>query len=250
MTKVETLTQLLTRVNAGEDVDRVREEAKDFLQTVGPAEMSLAEQNLLESGFPPEDLSQLYDVHMELIRDEVARIRANLEPGHVIHTLLEEHDLILLFLAELENVNRTIQKMSAYDPARDAYQLVRDIAQRLIDVESHHQREEEVLFPALEQHGVTAPQKIMAAEHVNLKERKRNLYALVETIEYLDYQEFKAQLDTVTQFIVPNLREHIFKENNFLYPTALQVIKDPAVWKRLKSECDRIGYWFYIPPSP
>ena len=39
----------------------------------------------------------------------------NLKPGHVIHTLMEEHKLILGFLDELEKTNQRIQEESKYD---------------------------------------------------------------------------------------------------------------------------------------
>jgi DUF438 domain-containing protein len=48
---------------------------------------------------------------------------------------------------------------------------------------------------------------------------------------------------------VPALRDHIFKENNVLYPAALEVIEDESVWTRLKQECDKIGYCCFKPLS-
>ena len=43
------------------------------------------------------------------------------------------------------------------------------------------------------------------------------------------------------------LRDHIFKENNILYPTALEVIKENSVWKKMKDDCDKIGYCCFTP---
>jgi uncharacterized protein len=61
------------------------------------------------------------------------------------------------------------------------------------------------------------------------------------------FNEFKKELDEVAKYIVLSLREHIFKENNILYPTALEAIDEKESWKRTKKECDKIGYCCFTP---
>ena len=51
----------------------------------------------------------------------------------------------------------------------------------------------------------------------------------------------------IVKFLIPSLREHIFKENNILYPTALEAIDDAQVWVQLKRDCDRVGYCCFRP---
>ena len=63
----------------------------------------------------------------------------------------------------------------------------------------------------------------------------------------MDFRDFTRRLDEVVRFLAPTLREHIFKENNILYPTALEVIDNTEVWVRLKGECDKIGYCCFKP---
>jgi hypothetical protein len=62
----------------------------------------------------------------------------------------------------------------------------------------------------------------------------------------MDFEDFIVQLDEVVRAILPLLRDHIFKENNILYPTALEIIDDNEVWSRLKDECNRIGYCSFL----
>jgi len=66
------------------------------------------------------------------------------------------------------------------------------------------------------------------------------MYVHVLKAEY--FNEFKKSLNSTSRFIVSSLRDHIFKENNILYPTALDVIKENKVWNKMKTECDKIGY--------
>ena len=137
--------------------------------------------------------------------------------------------------------------MTSYDSGREEFGKLSHIAEHLLAAELHHQREEDILFPELEQRGVYGPPAVMKEEHIQLRSRKKALKELAENVSKTDFNEFKKQLDEVIRYIVPALREHIFKENNILYPTALQVIKDKEVWKKLKVECDKIGYCCFTP---
>src|SRR3989304_3583888 len=111
------LAEVLKRLNAGEDPEVVRNEAKQFLATINPADLSLAEQSLIDAGLKPDDLRKLCTAHMEILGDELTRTKGGLRPGHVIHTLITEHEVILDFLSKLEEVNKAVQRMDRYDTA-------------------------------------------------------------------------------------------------------------------------------------
>jgi len=155
MGKLDRLVEILKRLNAGEDPATVKEEAEKFLSSVGPEDLALAEQQLLEAGLSSEDLHKLCPIHMEMMGDELEKMKATLPPGHPLHTMTREHDMILGYLDELDRVNGSIQKMAAYDGRRGEFEKLSHIAEHLVEAERHHQREEEVLFPKLEEKGVS-----------------------------------------------------------------------------------------------
>ena len=247
MDNIDELTKILERLNSGEDPAKVKAEAKQLLSTVDPADLSIAEQQLVEKGLDPEELRKLCPLHLELLDDQSAELKAKLPRGHVIATLVNEHDTILCFLDDLDFVNQSIQKMDGYKPERDEFRRLRHIAEQLIGAEPHHQREEEILFPELEKRGVYGPPMVMKGEHTELRRYKHKLLELAKTVSHIDFRDFAKQLDEVVRFLVPMLREHIFKENNILYPTALEVIDNTEVWLRLKADCDKIGYCCFNP---
>lgn len=247
--KVDKLVGLLERLNAGEAPEAVKDEAREFLSEIGPEDLSLAEQKLVESGLNAGDLHQLCEVHMEMLGDEVEEMKAELPPGHVVHTLVEEHDHILGFLDELEELNETIQDMEKYDPDRAEWERLQHIAQHLVDTEPHHEREEEVLFPELEKRGVTGPPNIMRLEHDQLRPQKKLLKELADEVSDMDFNMFKRKVDAVVEFVVPTLRDHIFKENNILYPTAVRLIEDDSLWEKMKHDADEVGYCCFTPEA-
>lgn len=247
MNKIDKLVGLLKRLNSGEDPESIREEVKEFLASIDPKDLSLAEQKLIEAGLAPEDLRHLCSAHMEMFAGELERMKAKLKPEHIIHTLISEHEKILGFLDELEKLNQIIQKIESYNSEQEEFKRLANIAEHLIGAQPHHRREEEVLFPELEKRGVSGPPYIMKLEHKDLEKRKEELRELVKTADKMEFSIFKKRLDTTVKFIILTLRDHIFKENNILYPTALQVITDSRVWKKMKTECDKIGYCCFTP---
>ncbi|MBN1361758.1 MAG: DUF438 domain-containing protein [Sedimentisphaerales bacterium] len=249
MDKANALTAVLKRLNAGDDPAKVRAEAKQLLATISPADLAIAEQNLIDEGLSLEDLQALCDVHLEVLKDQVTQMKTSLPKGHIVATMVSEHEAILGFLDELDRVNRSIQAMSEYAPQAEEFARLSHIAEHLVETERHHQREEEVLFPELEKRGVHGPPTVMRAEHAELRPRKHALKQLCERGARMDFEDFKRQLAELAGFIVPTLREHIAKENNILYPTALQVIDDDTVWQRLKAACDEIGYCCFTPEA-
>jgi len=249
MDKVQELTQLLKRLNAGEDPATVKKEAQEFLSSVDASDLSIAEQQLLDEGLSRADLQNLCTVHLQILGDQVGKLTESLPPDHVISTLVGEHETILCFLDELWWLNECIGKMEAYNPEDDKFRKLAHIAGHLVAAELHHQREEDILFPALEERGVYGPTVIMKEEHAQLRARKQELEKLADNVSEMDFEDFKSRLAEVVDYIVPTLRDHIFKENNILYPTALKVIDERAIWLRLKKECDKIGYCCFTPPE-
>jgi DUF438 domain-containing protein len=242
MNRMAKLTEILERLNSGEDPTRVKAEAKKFLMTIDPRDLSIAEQQLVEKGLEPKELQKLCPLHMELLDDQTFKLKTKLPPGHIVATLVNEHETLLCFLDDLDFVNQSIQKMDRFDSQREEYSRLLHIAEQLIGAEPHHQREEEILFPELEKRGVYGPTMVMRQEHTQLRQYKRKLLKLAQKVTEMDFLDFASQLGETVGSLVPALREHIFKENNILYPTALEVIDDEKVWLQLKNECDRIGY--------
>ncbi len=249
MEKIAELTQILKRLDSGENPVTVKEQAKEFLSTIDVRDLSIAEQNLLDEGLSVKELQELCPIHLELIGDQVGKLKSMLPDGHALEVLVREHEAIMQFLEELEHINQAIQKMLVYDGDRREFGRLNHIARQLVATEAHHQREEEIMFPALEERGFYGPPAVLTRDHMQFKQHKHELRNLADQSGKMNFGEFKEQLDSIVRFLVPMLRAHIFKENNILYPTALKVIDSEDVWLRLKARCDETGYCCFDPPK-
>lgn len=245
--RIENLTNVLQRLNREGITEESRREALDIVANIDPIELSVAEQRLIEQGMAPQDLRHLCDIHMEVLNDELVKLKRRIEPGHMLDTLIVEHEKIKNLLTQLEELNFKIQKLNSFKEAPELFSELEALANNILDAEKHHKREEDVLFPELEKRKITGPTRIMRMEHDDLRKRKRILRDTAGMASTMDFVECKAKLDEVSKYIVFQLRDHIYKENHILYPTAIDAIKESNIWVEMREKCDEIGYCPFTP---
>ncbi|MDH3611357.1 MAG: hemerythrin domain-containing protein [Nitrosopumilus sp.] len=132
-------------------------------------------------------------------------------------SLRRDHDLIEKVIKAME---ATIQLLN------DGKQIPESILNQVIDFSKnftdvcHHSKEENVLFPALEQAGMPrnmGPIAMMLMDH----ERSREIGSHMEESakEYLDSQNSTNLVSYMKQY-VEHVTEHLWKENNRLFMMA------------------------------
>ena len=172
-----------------------------------------------------------------------------LKDNHVINTMITEHEHILEMLDELEKISLKLSDCNQGSAIvyRDR---VNKLAIKIIGAEPHHKREEEVLFPAMEENGFSGPTECMRMEHEMMRKMKQALKDETENSEESCCCDWKNKNNKISQLIselCSTLRAHIDKENNILYPMALQSITDDTKWEEMKIKCDEIGYCCFCP---
>ena len=241
--KISRLTELFTRLDAGETPEYLRHEASNFLQTVSPQDVALAEQYLLQTGVDMTKMKARCFAHISLLGDQAAKLRAKLPANHIVRTILAEHEMILCFLADLEDLNNEIEQMAYCSPTSIEIRKLNHIVSHIVNAADHRFREDEVIFPELERHGYYGPPEIVKVEQLGVDACKREMAELAQSAgKKIDFSKFKVRLDSAVKYLVPAMRQQIFTEDNILYPIAIEVITDRAIWDRLKSFCDQIGY--------
>lgn len=178
--------------------------------------------------------------------EELKALKANVPVGHPLSTLISEHEEILKILDRLDEVNAEIQKLEEFDDNNPLFEELKDIGTKLLDTEKHHTREEETIFPEVDKSGVTGPTRIMRMEHDDLWPHKEEIDKLAKNAADMNFTEFKEELSSHAEYVVVTLRDHIFKENNILYPTAKDVIEE-GKWDEIKSKSNEIGYCSFTP---
>jgi len=247
MATKETLKTLLRELKADGVTDETKARAKKLLSSVDAKTLGLLEQELIQEGISHQEIRQsLCDVHLEAMRDTLVAQRIEVSAPHPVHTLMEEHKLIVDGLHKLKDVVERLKQRRSYADLGADLQTLRDVSHLMVEAELHHQREEEALFPKLYEHGITEPPDIMQEEHVEFRARKRALFSLVNKGTETPFEEFREAVIEHGEFLTRELESHIFKEDNILYQIALQVFTEDD-WRQVKRACDKIGYCCFKP---
>lgn len=139
--------------------------------------------------------------------------------------LRDEHEGILAMLAVVESAAHRLRGGTNIPPQLmvDAVGFFRNFADQC-----HHGKEEDELFPRLVERGVPnegGPIGMMLIEHDQGRAFVRGLSEAAERYARGDRTAVPALIENALGY-VSLLRQHIFKENNVLFPMADQVLSD------------------------
>ncbi len=136
--------------------------------------------------------------------------------------LSDEHRVI-------ERALKILDRLCERPPDRtlESWKKVLDFARHFAD-QCHHLKEEKILFPAMEAHGIPnegGPIGVMLMEHEEGRSHVRSMFAAVQLIEANDEAALKSLVANAKAY-VRLLREHIQKEDEILFRIADDVIPD------------------------
>jgi len=242
------IKEMIKKLHVGARPDEVKEEFKEVLKGLEPTDIAQIEEELIQEGMPREEIQRLCDVHLAVFRESLEREKTLAPEGHPIHTLMEEHKMLLQFAENLKNTVGKIKGAKDFDAVGKETEQLNHIIEHIKDSESHYVREENVLFPYLEKHGITQPPTIMWSEHNEIRKSKKELYEVVEKYKNMRLQDFAKKLANVAASLGDMFQSHFYKENNILFPTALKVITENE-WIDVKKQFDELGYCCFTPES-
>lgn len=242
------LKDIIREIHAGADLETMKRKFKETIEGADATDIGLAEQELVEEGMPQEEIRRLCDVHLAVMKDALGDQDRTVPPGHPIHTFMEEHKMILEFLGLLEKAAEEIAAHPSAEGIAARMPDLRKAIDHLLEAEGHHVREENVLFPSMGKHGITEPPAVMWSEHNEMRDLKKRVKEVIESQARLEPAEFSARLGEAVKALSSKLTSHVYKENNILYPMALDAI--PAEeWPGIRRECDELGYCCFSPES-
>lgn len=144
--------------------------------------------------------------------------------------LSDEHRVI-------ERVLGVLQRLTAVpvNPSLEQWRKALDFFRHFAD-QCHHFKEEKVLFPALEEHGIPregGPIGMMLAEHEEGRGHVRSMIDAVEQVAQGNGAASTTLLDHARAYVTL-LREHIQKEDDILFRMADEVIPEEEQRRILK----------------
>ncbi len=243
----EVLKHLILQLHEGKAPDEVKTQLVKLLGRVPYHEVVEVEQELIADGVPAEEILRLCDLHSEAMRGAMeAADTDDVPPGHPIHTFKKENEALA---GELELTDKLFAEIRQMNDDADASEQVGQLRvrfSRLSDIDKHYSRKENLLFPYLEQKGITGPPTVMWGKDDEVREAVKN------ALEGLQYQgtvsagDAKGLVDLVLQPATEAISEMIFKEEEILFPMCLEKLDDTE-WYAIYQQSPQIGFCIYDP---
>jgi len=230
----DVIKQVIKQLHEGKTVEEVKQQFEVAFAGVSAIEISEAEGALIAEGLPVSEIQHLCDVHAAVFKGSIEEIHQVTDQtqilGHPANTLKREN-------REIEKIlDKQIKPYLANLTNDNSLRRLREGLEHLSQIGIHYLKKENLLFPYMEQYGITAPPKVMWGVddeiRAQLKDVKKVLTgALENSTDWV--QKIESLMDRIT--------EMIFKEENILLPMLLETLTQDE-WKRIADESDEIGY--------
>ncbi|MCW4046824.1 MAG: DUF438 domain-containing protein [Candidatus Bathyarchaeota archaeon] len=242
------IKEAIRQLHAGVPPEQVKEKFRHVFEGTDSLEIAKIEEELAKEGVKREEMRRLCDVHMAIFKEQLEKQMPNLQPSQPISILMEEHKIMVKMAEQLVTLANKVLKVIDIRYATEEIHQVEHLAEDFTDSEKHYLREENVLFPIIEKHGITEPPAVMWMEHNEIRELEKKLHALVKDLDAAGFQGFKEQLWETAKSLGNLLPNHFYKENNVLFPAAMSVVTAEE-WVEIRREFDEIGYCCFTPPE-
>jgi DUF438 domain-containing protein len=241
------LKELILKLHTGESPDRVQQELVETLGTIPYGEVVEVEQELLEEGLPQEEVLKLCDIHSAVLEGNVDLSAAKSIPeGHPMDILVQENKALAAVIAQAKAQLASLDQTGEAQLQAAVLDLIAHFNQ-LMDVDKHYQRKEYLLFPYLEQTGVTGPPKVMWGKHDEIRDLLKGSLEVLHTLG-ITKEELLASAEIVLGPAVQGVADMIVKEEEILFPMLMDALSD-ADWYEIQKQSLEIGYCLYDPPA-
>lgn len=249
----QVLKELITDLHKGHSVEEVKERFAKLIEGVSVSEIADMEQALIREGMPVEEIQGLCDVHAAVFKGSIEEIHSPVLPvkdseatanisEHPADTFRRENREIEKLISEqilpyIEALRMTDNEL-IWPKLKEGFAL-------LWEIDKHYARKENILFPYMEQHDITAPPKVMWGVDDEIRG------AIKETRNLLSKNPAEKDKDNVLDKVsqtVNRVNEMIFKEENILFPMILDTFSEEE-WFKVAQASPEIGFAFITAPS-
>lgn len=245
------LLEYVERLTRGEELESVRADFRENFQNVDALSIANAEQHLILSGVPAEEVAKLCDVHSALFHGATEQKRmaesaqapmgsgtqaaSGLQDRKAAESrcakLLKEpgHPLNIMDL-ENQALRKQIEVVRSSLTAGVNPDLLREEVNELRAIGNHYSKKGDIFFPMLKQrYNITGPSDVMWTVDDEILAELRSL------LRFPDKDDWNQRLEA----LLTRMEEMIYKETSILYPICVQFFQD-FEWKEISR--DMKGY--------
>lgn len=246
--RIRTLKEIIQELHRGAPTDDVRATLRALVRETSSSEIAAMEQELIAGGMPVEEVQSMCDLHSQVLREVLVEpVQIAPPAGHPIDTFRRENEALAAVVAEL-------RALAAERDRAPEMTRWREVFGRLMDIEKHYQRKENLLFSCLERHGITGPSKVMWGKDDQVRELLKALGEAL-AVDGMSADEAGLVVETVVEPALAAIEEMISKEERILLPMSRETLTEDE-WAEIWNESPRFGFCLveprtgYRPPAP
>ncbi len=236
------LKDIIMELHEGKTVDEVKGRFDKLIDGVSASEISQMEQSLIMEGLPIEEVQRLCDVHAAVFKGSIEDIHKpegpHEIPGHPVHTFILENRALERLMNN--NILPATEKYEKEDTNENSEELLRHL-NKLLEIDKHYSRKENILFPFLEKYDITGPPQVMWGVDDEIRAEIKDCIQSIQNKKGSRQENAEAVRQSVHR-----VKEMIYKEENILIPMALETLTEDE-WMVMVNDSEEIGYTLLRP---
>ena len=241
-TKKDILKDIILKLHNGLSAEAAKQRFEGEIGTISSTEVAEIEQSLIDEGLSPDEIKKFCNVHALIFQSALEKEAvAETSPSHPVYLFKLENREIEKLTAKLKELAAESRKGS--EPAR---QGLHQVLEQLRGIETHYVRKEQLLFPYLERYGFQGPSKVMWGKHNEIRDMLKASHTALSSVKGQD--DMARFLETNLSPLISEVEGMVFKEENILFPAAMEKLS-AADWVEILKESDDVGYCFIERPK-
>ena len=240
------LKDFLYRVYQGEVDNSIQEKVRPLLASLKSAQaIGQLQSALQDSGFSAQEAKVLSGDHRYYIRWKLI-----MPSWHPVFILKEEHIKFMEIGAAAVRTMFKVYDAPGLDKAENEVKRIKELLKVWTLLEQHMVREENVLFPVLERHGLEEATAEKWEDHQDIRAARKAALELLNVMHEYPFHELRLKLREVMVRLNKVTGNHFNREERDLFNISLNLLSK-SEWIEIRRGFDEMGYTGLIPvPSP
>jgi DUF438 domain-containing protein len=244
----ELLKHMILQLHAGEAPAEARKQLVNLLTKIPYGEVVEVEQELISEGTLSEaEVLKFCDIHSEALDGAIDLSGMKIiPPGHPVDTFKRENKELLIVVGQLEELYNKVTTLKTEDEIGPYFLQIKTLFNNLMDVEKHYLRKENLVFPYLENYGITGPPKVMWGKHNEIRELLKASIEVLNNPGDMTIEEVESAIQFIFKPASGAVADMTMKEDQILLPMVMDKLTD-IEWYEIYKQTLEIGFCLYDP---
>lgn len=244
----ELLKHMILQLHEGEAPEEVNARLIELMKKIPYGDVVEVEQELISEGVLDEkEVLKFCDMHTQALEGAIDQSGAKEIPeNHPVDVFLKENRELLKVIKQMETLFEEISGLKDESKIPEYFLQLKGMFNALWDVDKHYRRKENLLFPYLENYGITGPPTVMWGKHDETRDFLKAALEAVEISEGISIEEAITVIDMVFKPATSAVVDMTMKEEEILFPMCMDKLTD-IEWYEIQEQTLEIGFCLYDP---